>query len=277
MPGFSSVNRGSGADVCGLWLDNNVSIALPTFSLFWIAHSKDVFSHLIFITMLLVVFLTHTSCLFPCRILPSICRALSWRVHPPTAYCFSKHLLFLMPYKSISLEARHDVLELSRFLTELGVIDYHFVRHKQSVVALASLLFSMQEISGVSEEALLHFEAELQKEAADLCLSKNEVLECRERFRQLYREGGYEHPETTASSAATRNEAISPVCVSYGFAAEQYLSYGDPAAPTSQYHQISQKTDGTTEASTSNTTEASTSDGPIDVTIVNGSVLGPSS
>lgn len=144
------------------------------------------------------------------------------------------------------------------------------------MVALASLLYSMHEISGVSEEAMLHFEAQLQKRAAGLCLCKNEVLECHERFRQVFADGGYEPPESTSSSATARNEAISPVCVSYGFAAEQYMLsaeqyilYGDPAAPTTHYHQISQKAD--------DTTAASTSDGPIDVTVVSGSALGPSS
>jgi Cyclin, C-terminal domain len=146
---------------------------------------------------------------------------LGWHVHPPTSYCFSKHFLFLMPYTSISMDARHDILELTRFLTELSVIDYHFVGKKASSVALAALFNSMDEIAEVSKQAKDDFANELSR-VDGLSPSSLEVLDCRERLRQLYAQGGYNRPETRTE---TRNEAVSPVCVSYAFGA-QYVVGG---------------------------------------------------
>jgi Cyclin, C-terminal domain len=74
--------------------------------------------------------------------------ALSWRVHPPTAYCFGKHILYLLPCTSVTLDDRHAILELARFLTELSVIDYFFVIHKPSVVAFAAILNAMEDVPG---------------------------------------------------------------------------------------------------------------------------------
>ena len=201
-------------------------------------------------------------------LLSLVYRALTWRVHPPTAYCFCKHMLFLMPYDSISMDARHDVLEMARFLTELSVIDYYFVSHKASVVALAALLYSMQKISSVSDEAMRLYDSVLQEKVAVLCHYKQDVAECCERFRQLYTQGGYEHPETVASDGI-RNEAISPVCVSYGFAEDQYMAHGETAAPSSHYYHASQKASGTI--------VASSNECPLDVTVSSGSAMGPSS
>ncbi|CAB9521748.1 Cyclin-B2 [Seminavis robusta] len=155
-------------------------------------------------------------------------RVLSWQVHPPTAYCFSKHILFLMPYTSISMDSRHDILELTRFLAELSVIDYFFVARKGSSVALAALLNSMDEIPAVSKEAKEAFYNELQR-IKGIDAESPEVLDCRERLRLLYAQGGYSRPE---SGAGTRNDAvISPVCVSYSFTTPYQ---GNPAAEQTQ-------------------------------------------
>lgn len=141
----------------------------------------------------------------------AILRALSWKMHPPTAYSFTKHILFLLPYTSVNMDTRYDILELTRFLTELSVIDYYFVMHRQSVVAIAALLNSMEAIPSVSESAIADLKMELQR-LPGLYPDRPEVEECRQRLRLLYQQGGYVRPETTG----TRNETVSPVCVSYG-------------------------------------------------------------
>lgn len=112
------------------------------------------------------------------------------------------------------MDARYDILELSRFLTELSVIDYFFVGQRQSTVALAALLNSMEAIPGVSESAIDDLTRELTR-LPTLDPSEHDVLESRQRLRVLYEQGGYERPETL-SDTETRNDAISPVCVSHG-------------------------------------------------------------
>ena len=143
----------------------------------------------------------------------SIGRSLSWHMHPPNALCFAKHLLFLLPYKSIGMDTRHDILELARFLTELSVIDYFFVVYRPSVVAVAALLNSMEDTPG-AVDAIGDFTRELKKVTSPSATSRD-VVECRKRLRLLYAQGGYSRPTASAGSGS-RDETISPVCVSYG-------------------------------------------------------------
>jgi len=143
----------------------------------------------------------------------SILKALSWHVHPPTAYCFAKHILYVLPYASVTMDVRYDILEHARFLTELSVIDYYFVIHRPSAVALAALLNAMEEVSGVLTTARTDLIRAIQK-IPGFDASASDVLECRNRLRLLYAQGGYSRP--IASSAETRNETTSPICVSHG-------------------------------------------------------------
>ncbi len=146
-------------------------------------------------------------------------RVLSWKVHPPTAYCFAKHVLFLLPYTSVSLDVRYDILELTKFFTELSVIDYYFVGQRPSSVALGALFNSMAAMPNVSDEAIDDLRRELRIVPA-LDLSHDDVEGCRSRLRVLYTQGGYERPETQMDSEG-RNDTTSPVCVSYGVNSEE--------------------------------------------------------
>jgi Cyclin, C-terminal domain len=110
------------------------------------------------------------------------------------------------------MDDRHAILELARFLTELSVIDYFFVIHKPSVVALASLLNAMEDIPG-AKPAIAIFCSEVKKNTP-LDPSHDDVVECRNRLRLLYAQGGYANPASEQTDP--RNESVSPVCVSYG-------------------------------------------------------------
>ena len=158
---------------------------------------------------------------------------LGWQVHPPTAYSFSQHILFLLPYTSaVSTDVRRDVLEMARFLTELSVIDYFFVGRKPSSVALAALYYSLNENPNVPLQARNAFVDQLEI-VSGLDLRSPEVLECHERLHLLYAQGGFARPETTngeTTNGETRIETISPVCVSYGISA-QHIAYGVSTAP----------------------------------------------
>jgi hypothetical protein len=113
------------------------------------------------------------------------------------------------------MDTRHDILELARFLSELSVIDYFFVVHRPSVVAMAALLNSMEDIPGAMN-ATGDFLREV-KRVSSLDTKSRDVLDCRKRLRLLYAQGGYSRP---TASAASRDETFSPVCVSYGCRAE---------------------------------------------------------
>jgi hypothetical protein len=121
-------------------------------------------------------------------------------------------MLFLIPYGSISMDTRHEILELARFLTELSVIDYFFVVHRPSALAMAALLNSMEDIPG-AVNVVEEFTREL-KRALLLDATAENVIDCRKRLRLLYAKGGYSRP--ISAPDVKRDDAISPVCVSYG-------------------------------------------------------------
>ena len=112
------------------------------------------------------------------------------------------------------MDVRYDILELTRFLTELSVIDYYFVGQRPSAVALAALLNAMTLMPAVSDAAVDDLKHELKRLPA-LDPSSSEVEGCRSRLRVLYEQGAYERHETLADTEP-RHDTNSPVCVSYG-------------------------------------------------------------
>lgn len=118
------------------------------------------------------------------------------------------------------MEVRHDILELARFLTELSVIDYFFVAHRPSDLAMAALLNAMEDTPGATQGTEV-FTRELEHTLLLQPLG-DRVIECRNRLRLLYVKGGYSRP--TSSTSSKRDETISPVCVSYGCSPEDVVS-----------------------------------------------------
>ena len=116
------------------------------------------------------------------------------------------------------MNVRHDLLELTRFLTELSVIDYFFVAHRPSNVAAASLLYAMETIAGVPKSCTDEFVRALNKDT-NLDTSSKEMAACSERIMLLYKQGDYAAPVSTTIEESPRDESHSPVCVSYGLPA----------------------------------------------------------
>jgi Cyclin, C-terminal domain len=149
-------------------------------------------------------------------------------MHPPTSFCFCNHIILLLPSKLLSFEAEHNVLELSRFLTELSVIDYFFVKHRPSIVAYAAILNAMDEIVG-RRNVLDTFAAEVQTQVPHLMLNDCNLMECRSRLQFLYAQGSYSRPVNIVTPIA-REDSVSPVCVSFGCHSQSYIhgSYHNP-------------------------------------------------
>lgn len=125
-----------------------------------------------------------------------------------------------MPFSAVTANVRTDILELARFLTELSVIDYFFVTQRPSHVAIAAL---MNGLDGIPEDPLIasQFSDEIEK-VFSINTTCVEIVECRNRLRLLYAQGGYSRH--SVSSAETRGDTISPVCVSYGCTVEMQPS-----------------------------------------------------
>lgn len=112
------------------------------------------------------------------------------------------------------MDVRNDILELTRFLTELSVIDYFFVGKRHSAVAVAALFNAMELIPSVPDSTILDLRRELRR-LPTLEPVEPQVAECGRRLSVLYAQGGYERPEVLPDTE-TRNDSFSPVCVSFG-------------------------------------------------------------
>jgi hypothetical protein len=59
---------------------------------------------------------------------------LQWNVHPPTAMCFLRHYMRLFP-NTLSHSTSYMIAEISRFVAEISVCLYKFVKYPRSMIA----------------------------------------------------------------------------------------------------------------------------------------------
>lgn len=119
----------------------------------------------------------------------AILRALSWKVNPPTPIVQAKYLLFILP-KFVQRKA--EILEITRFLTEISVCDYFFVPHKPSTIALAAL-FTAYDIVGtdvITDDARQYFVNQTY-ELTGLDCSTKEIEDCIVRMKHSFQQSGF--------------------------------------------------------------------------------------
>jgi len=71
--------------------------------------------------------------------------ALKWQVHPPTPVCFLRQFLRLLP-TSVAPLTRYMIAEVTRFIAEISVCLYKFVKYPPSVVAYAGMIIAMERL-----------------------------------------------------------------------------------------------------------------------------------
>jgi hypothetical protein len=72
-------------------------------------------------------------------------KALSWHVHPPTPVCFMRQFLRLLPSETTPI-ARYMIVEVTRFISEISVCLYKFIKYPASSMALAAIVIAMERI-----------------------------------------------------------------------------------------------------------------------------------
>ena len=148
----------------------------------------------------------------------SLIRGLRWHLHPPTAHSFTKRFLHMVPLSTIAVDVLYDVLELSRFLAELSVIDYFFVTQNPSHVAIAAIANAMQDIATVPMEARTHFAEMIQRNHNLDIQTCQTIVECRNRLRLLCTlQGSLANAAASVDETAARegDTQSSPVSVAY--------------------------------------------------------------
>jgi len=113
-----------------------------------------------------------------------ILRELSWFVHPPTAIYFVGIFSMLLPHGCCSVELVHDIKELSRFCTEIGVGDSFFISHKQSTIGLAAILNAIDHFKNLIPFSVIQEFTNNVSDVAELDCRSSDVDCCRSRFRE---------------------------------------------------------------------------------------------
>lgn len=104
----------------------------------------------------------------------------------------------------------HEVQELSRFLTELSVCDYFFVKHNATDIGLAAVLAAIDIVTGRSDPPTLD-EFLVEVKSYTCCdPQSDEVLSCKGRLKETYIMGDF----VPDADKEVLDGDISPVCVS---------------------------------------------------------------
>lgn len=111
--------------------------------------------------------------------------------------------------ESSSLQA---ILELTRFLTELSVIDYFFATKCSASLAVAAVFNAMDLLALGSKITKCVDQLRILDEFNPL---SDEVMECRGRLQELFVQGDYSYAHIIAPSAqiSGRADTVSPICV----------------------------------------------------------------
>jgi hypothetical protein len=126
---------------------------------------------------------------------------LGWLLHPPTSFDFLKHYLKLLrPVNSCNSNSaetqRWTALEdMASFLIELSVLDYYFVTHRPSTVAIAALLNAMdndpwlqlvRNKNASDQNSAVTHTCYYGYDALILPGERDHVHQCRQRLASLY-------------------------------------------------------------------------------------------
>ena len=139
-----------------------------------------------------------------------ISKGLDWRLHPPTALCFVSTLLMCVPPSGLAITQEDTstdaVLDFALFFVELAVCDFFFVTKRQSTVALAAILNSLEGLGFVSAPFYSSYIRELCS-IVHLTPGCHEVVTSREKLWTLYERS----EECTQNNTGTVAEESRPV------------------------------------------------------------------
>lgn len=105
----------------------------------------------------------------------SMLDSLGFMMNPPTALAFSKYLLDLIPEYIVNNEMRDVALELAKYQTEIAVSDVDLIDIKSSMIALAALINSFDNLNMTTAMQRLTLEI----------LSTAVQVDCDDKFRDI--------------------------------------------------------------------------------------------
>merc|ERR1712194_3981 len=81
---------------------------------------------------------------------------LRWNMLPPTVFCFAHHMICMFPSEILNSPTRYIVQELSKYMSELAVCVYSFVKFLPSRKSFASCLVALDSLD---DDCLIHSDA----------------------------------------------------------------------------------------------------------------------
>jgi len=78
---------------------------------------------------------------------------LNWNVFPPTVYCIASHMICMLP-PEVGQSTRYMIQELVKYMSELAICVYSFVKYKPSLKAFACVLVASESLEG--DDCLSH-------------------------------------------------------------------------------------------------------------------------
>jgi hypothetical protein len=111
-------------------------------------------------------------------------KVLNWHVHPPTPVCFLRQYLRMLP-QSVSPMTRYMLAEVTRFISEISICLYRFVKYTPSSISYAGLLIAMERIDDTLLPVWQRQEFFLiMKQAAQLERTSPEVVEIMQQLKR---------------------------------------------------------------------------------------------
>lgn len=116
-----------------------------------------------------------------------ILRALSWRLHPPTAVAMASLALeyaLADGLLHVSDDGMHEIKDTASFFAELSVCDYFFTTLHPSSVALASILNSLEGVLTFENDVTIQVLEQLR--TLNFPMNRQQVTAARSRLWELY-------------------------------------------------------------------------------------------
>jgi hypothetical protein len=76
----------------------------------------------------------------------TIVRTLQWRLNPPSSLSFVRELVNLIPESQLSDRQQQEVYDLSKYQTEVAVVEQDFARLPASTIAFVALASAMDSL-----------------------------------------------------------------------------------------------------------------------------------
>lgn len=166
--------------------------------------------------------------------------ALRYRVHPPTAQAFVRHLSLLLSEELMSPHARYRIEEVSQFVSELGVFEHGLMSARKSSLGLAAVLNVMDgEIYDPRARAAF---LDRVYNIAGLDPESEEVIACRVELAEIYRrhcgaaDAMEEEEQQQEQEQMPREESGTASPVSVAAFADPHRQQQHPTAAASGYY-----------------------------------------